>query len=216
MSPPAPVERPAGGEQIEFDVWRQEVLQAERYMKAAHEQKNMAESKCFHKAIFREGRLYNEGLRHLISWGYIDGCDDLVGVLPENRMVRLRDMQPIDPTPPQPATSPAAPESIIPTPDGAQLMTDGVILFKHNGDMFKQIRENGLLVGLMYRTAVGAWTTIGEAQVRSRYNIYRKRSEKPEVSDAVSAGLEQWGWALGLFGQPVGEERENLKPITLE
>lgn len=92
---------------------------------------------------------------------------------------------------------------------------DGSVLFKQTGDLFKQIRDTfGAVIGLMYKgPRMSAWSTMSAAQVKSRLNIYRKRAEAGEVSEAVARGLDVWIWASGLFGQPDAVDTESLVTI---
>lgn len=72
------------------------------------------------------------------------------------------------------------------------------VLFKQTGDLFKQIFEDGRVVGLMYKTVAGRWQPLSLSDVRSRWNIYSRRSEN-KISPAVEAGREQWTWAMNQF-----------------
>lgn len=69
--------------------------------------------------------------------------------------------------------------------------------------MFKQIRDDrGKLIGLIYSgPRMDYASTLNFPQVLARMNIYRRRAEKGEASQAVEAGLQVWEWAVGLFEQ---------------
>lgn len=56
-------------------------------------------------------------------------------------------------------------------------------------------------------------STLGMSQAKSRLNIYRKRSEAGEVSEAVQLGLEMWEWANNLFGAEKFASTENMETI---
>ncbi len=89
------------------------------------------------------------------------------------------------------------------------------MLFKQTRELFKQIHDhNGKVIGLMYKgPRMQNFTTLSEAQVRSRFNIYRNRADKEEVSEAVATGLNIWQWALGLYGKADRVAIENLETI---
>lgn len=50
----------------------------------------------------------------------------------------------------------------------------------------------------MYKTVAGRWQPLSLSDVRSRWNIYSRRSEN-KISPAVEAGREQWTWAMNQF-----------------
>ena len=108
-------------------------------------------------------------------------------------------------------TYPINPETL---PEGAVETDDGV-LFKQTGDLFKQIHDqSGKVIGLMYKGPRSqSPSTLGMSQAKSRLNIYRKRSEAGEVSDAVQRGLEMWEWANNLFGAEKFARTENMQTI---
>lgn len=97
---------------------------------------------------------------------------------------------------------------------GAPPDTNGEILFKQTGDLFKQIFEQGQVVGLMYKTVRGQWQPLSYADVRSRWNIYSRRSES-KFSPAVEAGREQWTWAMSQF-EAGKSEVDRFKPLPKE
>jgi hypothetical protein len=86
-------------------------------------------------------------------------------------------------------------------PDGAEPQEDGSILFKQTGDLFKQIRDKGgRVIGLMYQgPRMDGFQTLNASQVKARRNIYAKRADAGEVSEAVHRGFDMWQWALALF-----------------
>lgn len=102
-------------------------------------------------------------------------------------------------------------------PSGAELQADGSILFKQTQDLFKQIHDHaGKVIGLMYKgPRMQAWSTLSESQVRARKNIYTKRSEGGEVSDAVARGLDVWEWALSLFSAEIPVQTDDMETIHM-
>lgn len=80
------------------------------------------------------------------------------------------------------------------------MQTDGSVLFKQTGDLFKQVYDQkGQVIGLVYTgPRMSIPTTLSQAQVRSRKTIYEKRAV--DATEAVLRSLEIWTWALGLFG----------------
>jgi len=60
-----------------------------------------------------------------------------------------------------------------------------------------------------------AWSTLSESQVRARKNIYTKRSEGGEVSDAVARGLDVWEWALSLFSAEIPVQTDDMETIHM-
>lgn len=89
------------------------------------------------------------------------------------------------------------------------------MLFKQTKELFKQIHDHtGKVIGLMYKgPRMQNFTTLSEAQVRSRFRIYQNRADKEEVSEAVATGLHIWQWALGLYGKADRVRKENLETI---
>lgn len=108
-----------------------------------------------------------------------------------------------------------APENAAALPEGATITEEGEVLFKQTRELFKQIHDHaGKVIGLMYKgPRMQSFTTLSEAQVRSRFNIYRARADKEEVSEAVSAGLHIWQWALSLYGKEDHVRKDNLETI---
>ena len=84
--------------------------------------------------------------------------------------------------------------------NGAELLPNGSIMFKHTPVVFKQIvNQHGKVVGVMYKgPRMESFTTYGQAQVKSLLGGYQRRSSK-DVSESVSKGLDIWEWAYGLF-----------------
>jgi hypothetical protein len=93
-------------------------------------------------------------------------------------------------------------------PDDVELLDNGQFMFKQDSGLFKQVWEGGKVVGLLYQRQRpnGAWTALGEAQVKSRYEIYRRRAAD-DGSETARRGATCWGWALSLF-RPVEQETE--------
>jgi len=81
--------------------------------------------------------------------------------------------------------------------------------------LFKQIREpSGRVIGLMYRgPRMDGFQTLNASQVRARRNIYAKRSDAGEVSEAVHRGFDMWQWALALFSAEKFVSTENVETI---
>jgi hypothetical protein len=100
-------------------------------------------------------------------------------------------------------------------PDGAEVQNDGSVLFKQTRDLFKQIRDHsGKVIGLMYKgPRMEGFQTLNASQVRARRNIYAKRAEAGEVSEAVHRGFDMWQWALALFSAEKFVSTETVETI---
>ncbi len=114
-----------------------------------------------------------------------------------------------------PETPQNTPLNTTSLPEGATITDEGEVLFKQTRELFKQIHDHsGKVIGLMYKgPRMQSFTTLSEAQVRSRHNIYRSRADKEEVSEAVSAGINIWQWALSLYGKGDWVRKDNLETI---
>lgn len=98
----------------------------------------------------------------------------------------------------QPETQ-ETPQATAP-PDDVELLDGGQFMFKQDGGLFKQVLEGGKVIGLLYQRQRpnGAWTALGEAQVKSRCEIYRKRAAD-DGTETARRGAVCWHWALSLF-----------------
>lgn len=110
----------------------------------------------------------------------------------------------------EPTSPPSPPPPPVNTATAAPDQNDGEVLFKQTGDLFKQIIEGGRVIGLMYKKRDAQWQPLKYADIQSRWRIYRARYDEAgqkgrEVSPAVSAGLEQWEWAMYQFEEGVAE-----------
>lgn len=118
-------------------------------------------------------------------------------------------------TPPQPeydVVYNAAPSAKL--PNGFEYQPNGVVLFKQDMSLFKQqIDEHGRVIGLQYKGPKSDWTAIGYSQVKAYHTQAIKRSNET-VSDAVSAALDKWEWAISIFEKNEAIQSDNIKPIT--
>lgn len=107
-----------------------------------------------------------------------------------------------------------APVSKEDVPDGAELQADGSLLFKQMSCLFKQITNtDGRVIGLKYKGPKSDWTTLGKAEVKSRFGIYAARYKK-EASEDVVRGYDMWKWALSRLEANTRIQTDNMESIS--
>lgn len=98
--------------------------------------------------------------------------------------------------------------SIPHLPGGVEQQEDGFIRFKQTGDLFKHVREEGIVIGLLYKgPRMQNPQVMSYAQVKSRISSYKNNKWRNQATRAEMIAM--WEFALGLFERPEKEEEVN-------
>lgn len=94
----------------------------------------------------------------------------------------------------------------LPTlPRGVEQQEDGFLLFKQTGELFKQVRDAGIVIGLLYKgPRMENPQVMSYAQVKSRISSYKNNKWRNEETRRDM--IDMWEFALALFEVPEKEE----------
>ena len=127
---------------------------------------------------------------------------------PEPAKVHTEPVRSIAPSPAEPTTQDAIniPLFSLPAlPRGVEQQEDGSLLFKQTGELFKQVRDCGIVIGLLYKgPRMDTPQVMSYAQVKSRISSYKNNKWRNEETRRDM--IDMWEFALALFEVPEKEE----------